>query len=60
MLLRLPGLDWLEIGSGYLNAVYRGTVRGGLNPDTADVFRQATVSHVVGLCGREHLLSCLL
>ena len=57
MLFRLPGLDWLEIGNECLNAIFKGSVRGELTPETADVFRQATVSHVVGPCDRGHQLS---
>lgn len=59
MLSRLPCLDWLEIGNGCFNAIFKGTVHGRLTPETADVFHQATVSHVVGLCDREHLLSLI-
>ncbi len=60
MLSRLPGLHWLEIGNGSLNAIFKGTVRGRLTPETADVFRHATVSHVVGPCDREHRLYLIL
>ncbi len=59
MLCRLPGLDWLEIGSKSLNAIFKGTVRGRLTPETADVFRQATISHVVGPCHREDRLNLM-
>ena len=59
MLFRLPGLDWLEIGNGPLNAIFKGTVCGRLAPETANTFRQATVSHVVGPCDREHQLSLM-
>ena len=59
VLCRLPGLDWLEIGSETLNAIFKGTVRGRLTSETADVFRQATISHVYGPCHREERLNLM-
>ena len=59
MLSRLPGLDWLETGNRSLKAIFKGTVRGRLTPERAAVFRQATVSHVVGPCDREHQLGLM-
>ena len=42
-----------------MNAIFKGTVCGRLAPETANTFRQATVSHVVGPCDREHQLSLM-
>ena len=59
MLSRLPGLDSLEIGNRFLNAVFKGTVRGRLTAETADAFCQATISHVVGPCNRQDWLDLI-